>query len=237
MARVARTNQLSLLIDPANIHRQKYTLSLSIQHSINHSKRSNLASGQLSANHLMKFHRQKPSLQRHVLPTKKKEKKKKGKKKSFVEHHIERARVSLLQREFSDSIPDGRLLLPAGQRAARRNASRDSRIGGEKAEKPTGRPTFNRAGLACYEPDSNVSNCARRDACRRRRAKEKGMKERGAEREGRGLLAVMKQGRPRRVGRKRTDLAGGQLNESRMSTRCVSCNSHPIVHSLTATVC
>ena len=68
-----------------------------------------------------------------------------------------------------------------------------------------------------------------------RGAKEKGIKERREGGDGDGLLAVMKQGRPRRVGRKRTDLAGGQLNESRMSTRCVSCNSHPIVHSLTAT--
>ena len=50
---------------------------------------------------------------------------------------IERARVSLLQRDFADFLSGGRLLLPAGQRVARRYASRDSRIGGEKADRTT----------------------------------------------------------------------------------------------------
>ena len=81
--------------------------------------------------------------------------------------------MSLLQRDSADFLADGRLLLPPGQRAARRNASRDSRIGGEKAEKPTVRPTFNRAGLACYER-IRMSRIARVGGEERRKKERKG---------------------------------------------------------------
>lgn len=100
--------------------------------------------------------------------------------------------------------------------------------------KPRVELTFNRAGLACYE--GKMSRIASVATLAGERAKKKEIRERleggGSVAWLRPALAVMKQRRPPV---ERTDLAAGQLNESRMSTRCVSCNSHPIVHSLATT--
>ena len=48
---------------------------------------------------------------------------------------IERARVSLLQRDFADFLSGGRLLLPAGQRVARRYATRAATVGSEEKKR------------------------------------------------------------------------------------------------------